>query len=363
MSKVRDYVIKGEYPKVHLVEPDRTIIHARNLFYDRKPAFLDWDLIKYPSLFKIYNILEGNYWVPAEISMAQDTNQWERLADVEGAQEAFKKTIGMIKCLDSNQSTFVYGLSRLASDLALENLLIKLAGMEVIHNVAYTVIEAAVLTSKERKENALDILDEELIEKANNLAFGLYEPFLNTLPNPSKMDLAKALIGNAILEGMRFTTAFAVVYGIHHSTGLMSGSTNQIQYINRDEAQHAYLFNYIFRIVCTEHEDEIDREELTKFAYDVMQQATENEIEWAEEILGDVDFIDIVAFEDYVKYIANKRMTQLGFEPIYEGLETAEDNPFPWIEAYEQPNLLKGDFFEETLLYSASNVNGEVDDY
>jgi ribonucleoside-diphosphate reductase beta chain len=352
----------GKYPSIRLMHPDR-VIKSGKLFFDKRSSVLDWDHIAYSQLYDIYRILQGNYWIPKEIALKNDVNQWETLKKQNPiAARAYLRSIGVVKTMDSNQSEYVYAVSRVASDKAVANMMIAVANMEVIHNEAYTFVESSVTSKEEHLQNLHDTINDELLKKSNDLVFSVYEPFIDSLPEADPKELAKSLIGNAVLEGIRFVTAFAVFYSIHHYLKLMGGTVNQIQYINRDEAQHAYLFNTLYRILLTEM-PELNTPEMHEFAHEFMKKAVENELEWAEYILEDVDFIDMVDFEDYVKYVANKRMVQMGYDPIYPGLEEESDNPFPWILAYEKPNMLRGDFFEETLLYTNSAVDGNVDDF
>ena len=62
-------------------------------------------------------------------------------------------------------------------------------------------------------------------------------------------------------------------------------------------------------------------------------------------ILKDIEGIDLLEFERYVEYLANKRFRQLGLKNLYED----RDNPMPWIHVFsdEMINETKSDFFEQ----------------
>jgi ribonucleoside-diphosphate reductase beta chain len=69
-----------------------------------------------------------------------------------------------------------------------------------------------------------------------------------------------------------------------------------------------------------------------------------HEIRWGQyvtqnKILG----INNDLIEKYIKYLANLRITQLGFKPIYHITE----NPLPWIDQFRTINNTKTDFFQK----------------
>ena len=69
------------------------------------------------------------------------------------------------------------------------------------------------------------------------------------------------------------------------------------------------------------------------------------EKEWAHYILEGIEGLDLKEFEDYVEYLANKRLRQLGLDNLYE----ERSNPMPWIQVFgdDMMNDTKSDFFEQ----------------
>ena len=57
-----------------------------------------------------------------------------------------------------------------------------------------------------------------------------------------------------------------------------------------------------------------------------------------------MDGILITDLEAYIKFYANVRSNQLGFERPFEGFRK---NPLRWIVAYEEVDQGKSDFFEQ----------------
>ena len=50
-----------------------------------------------------------------------------------------------------------------------------------------------------------------------------------------------------------------------------------------------------------------------------------------------------VNIENYIKYVGNLRLRDLGLEILYEN---NLENPATWVELYSDPNMVKTDFFE-----------------
>jgi ribonucleoside-diphosphate reductase beta chain len=57
-----------------------------------------------------------------------------------------------------------------------------------------------------------------------------------------------------------------------------------------------------------------------------------------------VDGLNLSDLEAYIKFYANVRCNQLGFQRPFEGYRS---NPLRWIKAYEEVDLGKSDFFEQ----------------
>src|SRR5699024_6727992 len=110
-----------------------------------------------------------------------------------------------------------------------------------------------------------------------------------------------------------------------------------------DEMQHGHFIAMFLRALLAEN-PEIDKDgKFTEFALETIDKAVQLEIEWSREVLGDIDDLVLYEMEGYVKYIANKRVGQLGLPELYEGYD---ENVMPWIQAYsdEAMNGTKSDF-------------------
>jgi len=111
-----------------------------------------------------------------------------------------------------------------------------------------------------------------------------------------------------------------------------------------DEQIHVDLFVKIFKEILVEN-PEYNTQELADFVRESFVRAAQLEIAWGREVIGNkIDGISMRDLESYIKFYANVRCNQLGFEKPFEGYNK---NPLRWIKAYEEVDLGKTDFFEQ----------------
>ncbi|WP_377887823.1 ribonucleotide-diphosphate reductase subunit beta [Alkalihalobacillus sp. R86527] len=299
---------------------------------------LNWDDTRFSWTYPMYKNMLGNFWTPFEINMSQDVKQWESLSKEE--QETFKKIIGLLAFLDSIQTDYSSKVADYLTDSSLSALMQVLSFQEVIHNQSYSYVLSS-LVSKQEQDRIFEYWkhDEILLERNEFIASG-YERFVE---NPSPQTFFESIVYDIILEGLFFYAGFAFFYNLARNQKMVSTST-MINYINRDEQLHVTLFVNIVKELFNE-QPQLNTEENHRFITETFKKAAELEMKWGEEIIGN-RFIGISQNElnDYIKFMTNKRVNQLGIERPFEGYR---ENPMRWIKAYADVNSGKSDFFEQ----------------
>jgi ribonucleoside-diphosphate reductase beta chain len=116
----------------------------------------------------------------------------------------------------------------------------------------------------------------------------------------------------------------------------------------------------LFKSYIEEKKDDINRFELSRRIKVVFEQAVENEdkfIDLAFE-MGPVEGLSAFEMKQYIRYIANIRLVQLGEEPLYE----ITKNPLPWLSTMLN-GVEFGNFFETRVTdYSKAATLGDWDD-
>lgn len=309
---------------------------------------LNWDDVQFSWAYPKYKKMLGNFWTPFEINMAQDIKQFPLLSEDE--KEAFLKIIGLLALLDSVQTDYAGKVADYITDSSINALMIILAQQEVIHNHSYSYVLSSIVSRSQQNEVFEYWRTEPTLRKRNDFITNGYKAFAE---EPTVPNLLRSIVYDVILEGLFFYSGFAFFYHLARNQKMVATST-MINYINRDEQLHVDLFVKIFHEVLNEY-PEYNTEELATFVQNTFIKAAELEIEWAQQIIGsNIVGIDIEDVESYIKFYANVRANQLGFERPFEGYRT---NPMKWIKAYEDVDLGKSDFFEQkSRQYTKVNV-------
>ncbi|MDC3417060.1 ribonucleotide-diphosphate reductase subunit beta [Aquibacillus salsiterrae] len=304
----------------------------------RSSNILNWDDVRFSWAYPKYKKMLANFWTPFEINMSQDIKQFPTLTDNE--QDAFLKIIGLLALLDSVQTDYAGKVADYLTDSSLNALMIILAQQEVIHNHSYSYI-LSTLVSKQKQDQVFDFWrTEPILQERNDFVTDGYRAFAE---EPTVDNLLKSIVYDVILEGLFFYSGFAFFYHLARNQKMVSSST-MINYINRDEQLHVDLFVRIFKEILTEN-PKYHTDELEQFVYQTFERACELEINWARHIIGNkMDGILLEDVEAYIRFTANTRCKQLGYEKLYPEIQK---NPLRWIKAYEEVDLGKSDFFEQ----------------
>ncbi|MCS0790766.1 ribonucleotide-diphosphate reductase subunit beta [Cytobacillus pseudoceanisediminis] len=299
---------------------------------------LNWDDVRFSWAYPKYKKMLANFWTPFEINMSQDIKQFPELTKSE--QEAFLKIIGLLALLDSIQTDYAGKVADYITDSSISALMIILAQQEVIHNHSYSYVLSSLVPKQKQDEVFEFWRTEPILAERNEFVVNGYKDFAE---NPSAENLLKSIVFDVVLEGLFFYSGFAFFYHLARNQKMVATST-MINYINRDEQIHVDLFVKIFKEILQEN-PELNTNELSEFVQETFKRAAELEIEWARDVIGSkTEGILLSDVEAYIKFYANIRCNQLGYERPFEGYRT---NPLRWIVAYEQVDHGKSDFFEQ----------------
>ena len=125
----------------------------------------------------------------------------------------------------------------------------------------------------------------------------------------------------------------------------MPGCSEQVQYILRDESLHLNFGIDVINQIKLENPS-LWTADMREETYEMIRTAVDLEYRYAEEtmpngILG----LNCGLFKEFLRFIANRRLSQIGLKPIFENA----GNPFPWMS--EAIDLKKEkNFFETRVL-------------
>lgn len=299
---------------------------------------LNWDDTRFPWAYNRYKSMLANFWTPFEINMQTDRKQFPQLTEKE--RDSFLKIIGLLALLDSIQTDYAGKVVDYLTDSSLSALMTVLAFQEVVHNQSYSYVLSSLIDRNEQDHVFEFWKTEPSLRKRNEFVTNGYKEFAE---NPTIENFLKSIVFDVILEGLFFYSGFAFFYNLARNQKMVSSST-MINYINRDEQIHVGLFAAIFEEVLNEFPD-YRTEQLQDFIIETFKEAVNLEIEWAKTIIGnEIEGLTLREVENYVKFTANTRCTQLGAKKPYPELT---QNPMRWLKAYSEVDLGKSDFFEQ----------------
>ena len=171
----------------------------------------------------------------------------------------------------------------------------------------------------------------------------------------SKEDIAKTVaVFSAFTEGLQLFASFAILLNFPRHNK-MKGMGQIVTWSVRDETLHCNSMIRIFKEFIKEN-PEIWTPKLKKELYEACRIIVEHEdafIDLAFE-MGPMEGLTAQEVKDYIRFIANRRLIQLGLEPIYD----VQKNPLTWLDtmlnAVEHMNFFEGRATE----YSKASTQG-----
>ena len=318
---------------------DKRIINCHLDLNQLVPFKYDWAWQKY---------LDGcaNHWMPQEVNMTADISLWknpEGLTDDE--RRIVMRSLGYFSTADSLvANNLVLAVYRHITNPECRQYLLRQAFEEAIHTHAYQYC----VESLGMDEGEVFNMYRELPSIAKKAAWSLThtqalgDPNFKTGTPEDDQELLRNLIGfYAVTEGIFFYCGFTQILSMGRRNK-MTGVAEQFQYILRDESMHLNFGIDMINQIKLENPHLWSaqfQEEVTQMIVEGMQL----EIEYAKDsmprgVLG----MNSAMMEEYLKFIANRRLSQLGLKEQFPNAQ----NPFPWMS--EIMDLRKEKNFFET---------------
>jgi len=303
------------------------------------PFKYDWAWQKY---------LDGsaNHWMPQEINMTNDIVLWKSEDGLtEDERIIVKRNLGFFSTADSLvANNLVLALYRLITNPECRQYILRQSLEEAIHTHAYQYC----IESLGMDEGEIFNMYREVPCVARKASWGLKytqeisDPDFKTGTEETDKQLLKNLIAfYCVLEGIFFYCGFTQILSMGRRNK-MTGTAEQFQYILRDESMHVNFGIDVINQIKIENPNLWD-EQMKSDAAQMILEGTELEIQYARDtmprgVLG----MNASMMEEYLKFIANRRLTQLGLDEEFTGVT----NPFPWMS--EIIDLRKEKNFFET---------------
>ena len=317
----------------------KRMINCRADLNQLVPFKYEWAWTKY---------LDGcaNHWMPQEINMTQDIALW-RSNDGLSADERMivMRNLGFFSTADSLvANNLVLSIYRLVTNPECRQYLLRQAFEEAIHTHAYQYC----IESLGMDEGEIFNMYREIPAVAKKAAWALKytqaigNPQFQTGTTENDQELLQNLIAfYCVLEGLFFYCGFSQILSMGRRNK-MTGVSEQFQYILRDESMHVNFGVDVINQIKNENPHLWTSEFQAKMTQMILE-GLALEIEYARDtmprgVLG----MNAQVMEEYLKFITNRRLTQIGLSEQFPGV----DNPFPWMS--EIMDLRKEKNFFET---------------
>jgi ribonucleoside-diphosphate reductase beta chain len=322
------------------------------MFFGQPLGVQRYDSYKYPIFEKLTTQQLGYFWRPEEVSLQKDRGDYQTLRPEQ--KHIYSSNLKYQIMLDSVQGRGP-GMAFLpyCSLPELEACITVWEFMEMIHSRSYTYIIKNVYSDPSEVFDTI-IHDKNILERAESVTES-YNDFINSAQsygtseswkhrlegvtyakenlNDVKRKLYRAVANVNILEGIRFYVSFACSFAFGELK-LMEGSAKIISLIARDENQHLAITQNILN-KWKEGDDpemrQIAKEE-EEWVYKMFDRAVNEEKRWADYLFKNGSMIGLndKLLQQYVEWIANRRMKAIGLKPQYD--ISANNNPLPWTQ-------------------------------
>ena len=309
------------------------------MFFGEDNAVQRFDTFKYPIFDKLTQQQLGLFWRPEEVSLQKDRNDWQELRPEQ--KHIFTSNLRYQTLLDSVQGRGpCLAFLPFCSLPELESCILIWDFMESIHSRSYTYIIKNIYSNPSDVFDKI-LTDKYITERAESVTL-TYDELINSgqrwlldkkgSTKELKRKLWRAMVNVNILEGVRFYVSFACSFAFGELK-LMEGSAKIISLIARDENLHlAVSQNMINNYRNKENDKEMLKviKENEKEVYKMYDDAVQQEKDWATYLFdkGSMIGLNDKLLNQYVEYMANRRLRSIGLNAVYD--QPVTNNPLPW---------------------------------
>jgi|TARA_R100001480_G_C4700946_1_gene177505 ribonucleoside-diphosphate reductase beta chain len=287
------------------------------------------------------------HWLPEDVPLHNDVKDWQDMEDSE--KNLLTQIFRLFTQSDVDvASGYVDNFMRVFKKPEARMMMCSFANMESIHQHAYSLL-----------------LDTVGMPETEYRAFAEYEAMSNkheylsntTMQVTKKESIAKNLaIYSAFTEGLQLFSSFAILLNFPRF-GKMKGMGQIVTYSIRDESLHVEAMTKLFREFIQENID-LWTDDLKKEIYQVCRDMVKLEEKFLDLVfqMGDIQGLSKKDMYQYIRYIADRRLLQLGLKPNFG----VKDNPLTWLDevlSVEHQNFFEG----KATSYMKAGLKGNVE--
>jgi ribonucleoside-diphosphate reductase beta chain len=297
-------------------------------------------------MFDYYSQQNQMHWFPEDVPLHNDVKDWQTMTDEE--KNLLTQIFRLFTQSDVDVGAgYVDRYMRIFKKPEARMMMSSFANMESIHQHAYSLL-----------------LDTVGMPEVEYKAFSEYEAmadkheYINAVKvtKGDKKSIAKALaIYSGFTEGLQLFSSFIILLNFPRF-GKMKGMGQIITYSIRDESMHVEAMTKLFREFMQENID-LWTDDFKAEIYQACREMVDLEDRFLDLVFeqGDIPGLTKSEMQQYIRYIADRRLLQLGLKPNYE----VKDNPLNWLDdvlGVEHQNFFEG----RATTYMKAGLRGDV---
>ncbi len=263
---------------------------------------INWNRIEDEKDVEVWNRLVNNFWLPEKVPLSNDVQSWATLTPEE--QQLTMRVFTGLTLLDTLQGTV--GAVSLIPDAITpheEAVLTNIAFMESVHAKSYSSVFSTLCSTQEIDDAFRWSVENPNLQKKAQIVMDFYQG-----DSPLKRKVASTL-----LESFLFYSGFYLpMYWSSHAK--LTNTADLIRLIIRDEAVHGYYIGYKYQ-KGLEKLSEAERDELKDYAYNLLYELYDNEVQYTHDLYDGVGLAEDV--KKFLHYNANKALMNLGYEALF----------------------------------------------
>lgn len=293
--------------------------------------------LRYPWAYEAYKKQQHMHWLPEEVPLADDVLDWKRNLS-ESERYLLTQIFRFFTQSDVEVAkSYLDNYIPVFENTEIRMMLTCFAAMEANHIDAYSHLLDTIGMPEVEYSAFLEY--EEMKNKYEYLQYFDSE-------NDRHIATTMAVFG-AFVEGTVLFSSFAILLNFQRF-GKMKGVGQIVAWSAKDEHLHTQYMIEMFHNFVKETPG-ITLKSLKKAIIKHCDKLIKLEDKFIDLCfsMGDIEGITGTQVKDYIRYVANKRLIQLGYEEYYD----IKDNPLPWVEE---------------LIFAKSHVNffeGRVTEY
>ncbi len=312
---------------------------------DAKPIYKPFD---YPWAYEAWHIQQKIHWLPEEVPLSDDVKDWKRNL-TPGEKHLLTQIFRFFTQADIEvNNCYMKNYSKVFQPTEVQMMLAAFSNIETVHIAAYSYLLDTIGMPETEYQAFLKY--KEMKDKYD---------YMHRFNVDSKEGIAVTLaVFGAFTEGLQLFSSFAILLNFQRFNK-MKGMGQIVTWSVRDETLHTNSIIRLFKTFIQEN-PEVWNEEMRSTLYEACATIVHFEdafIDLAFEV-GDIEGLTAREVKKYIRYIADRRLMQLGLKEIY----MVEDNPLTWLD-----EILNGvehaNFFENRVTeYTKAATTGSWDE-